>query len=70
MTCEGITEAFVYSVASKQAHKFLTALMVVFSMVYLGIAIVLVNRHGTIGMVLANCISIQQMIVVMLLFGT
>jgi hypothetical protein len=54
---EGVTEAFVHSVAPQKTIRLFNHLMIVFSLIYLASAIVLISYFETVGLIVANCIS-------------
>lgn len=62
MAINGITEAFVNSVAGSDELKFFNWMMIVFSTVFVLASIFLVTRLQTAGLVLANCINMGMRI--------
>lgn len=58
MAWNGLTEAFVYSIASSGADMGrLGAAHMVIAVVFACVAFVAVSKHGTVGLVLANCVA-------------
>lgn len=64
----GITEAFVYSVAPAAQIERLNRLLIVFSVCYTALAVILVNHIGNTGLILANGINMIMRIAVSVRF--
>lgn len=57
MAVNGITEAFVYAVASTDDIKTINYLLVLLSIIYVTLSTLLLRLIGTSGLILANCVN-------------
>jgi oligosaccharide translocation protein RFT1 len=64
----GVTEAFVHSVANQKTIQFFNNLMIFFSLIYLTSAVALIFYFETIGLILANCLNMTMRIIFSLRF--
>lgn len=58
MGINGITETFVHAVASEVELRFFNILMIIIAVGYMIVATLLIRVEGTIGLIIANCLSI------------
>jgi len=62
MAINGITEAFVQSLADQSQLAFFNLLMTFFSVTFVSFAVVLIHQLDTAGLILANCLNMAMRI--------